>query len=136
VAVTVADYSALNSEVAEKILGWTRLEGDTAKEWHLARKNVPRLENMHKDCIWVTGTQIQACKECGTMPDFVNDLELAWTVVGKMWQNGFGLDLEQTGDTEWRARFRNQNTYYFVAKHEYAPTAICLSALLAVFIPK
>lgn len=117
----------LNALVAEKIMGWKRLEDEAAFAWHMSRHT----SQGHKKQIWVLGDSIMACTECGSMPRFFGDIAEAWKVVEKMWALGWKFELERPFYEEgrWRASFTDKCGALYQEVVADAPTAICLAAL-------
>ena len=79
--------SQLNIEVAEKVLGWRRVEG---REAIVASGYAKDIRGQHHELIWVDSKgDCMACEECGSMPDFSGEIESAWRVLEHMRSLGY-----------------------------------------------
>ena len=85
---TTPEQDELNIWIAEHVKGWRRIEGAEAIADFENRSPSERAQadKYHCKCIWVKGEWVRnetfvekamACEECGNMPDFCGDANLA-----------------------------------------------------------
>lgn len=136
----------MNALIAEKIMGWERVEGAEA----IAKlRGIPgNPDRWHSKRIWIEpGTKnMMACEECGDMRPFSTDIAAAWEVRKKMatlgWISkddytwiGWGEKDEEYGYSIW---FKKWIGYRELCFHDHVrttaevPLCICRAALKAV----
>jgi Phage ABA sandwich domain len=126
----------MDALIAEKVLGWTRFEGDeipesvTSREIGVNRPHCRRVWAESRGVRWVK----MACQECGDMPQFSTRIDVAWELVIK-----FQLTVTP-GYRGWKAAACNwsqsgetsavgMTNYGVWSEAETAPLAICIAAL-------
>ena len=81
--ITEQERTALNVWIAEHVKGWERIEGAEAIADFEGRSESERAQADKYHCkrIWGKDGKKMACEECGSMPDFCGDMNLAFETV-------------------------------------------------------
>ena len=120
----------LDMWLLEAVLGYERLEGD-AIPVEVSRRDGP---GPHLQRVWRKGRGWY-CEECGSIPNFCEEIEAAWQVVehfseGADGHGGYNVQLDGHGGGWWTFHIFKDGTCYEAT----APTvelAIVKAALLA-----
>lgn len=132
----------LDALVAEKVMGWKRW---TCADFQF-QKAVLYHSNPQYLVTWRRDDSLPLCEDQPSVPRYSTDIAAAWTVVEKMHEEGFGVEIGHacTPGYGWYATFvANAAQYEHSEDYEPAtermavrapatPLAICLAALKAL----
>lgn len=129
----------LDALVAEKVMGWERLEGDSVvahereyrEEDHFSDPSDG--ERWHNLRIWVKDGKRVACQECGDLPNFSTSIVDVWEVVEFLRAKDFQIATH--GDVNWRVEIDGPEGTIASEWAPELPFAICLAALRAMSSP-